>query len=291
MTPRQPAPTSTVPIGRGVGCVEREERRSSCQPVLLLSLRCRACEHEHALDAARRVRALLRPARSRLRQRRPSRDAQPRGDRGRAAVALALRAAPPRRAAGRAAARARPHAARRGAPARRGARRRRALPQARHGEPDPLVQGPRRRRRVREGARARARHARLLVDRATSRTPSQRAPPPRGSRPPSSARRASSREKLIATAVYGATIYAVDGTYDDCSRLSVELSFELDWAFVNVGLRAYYAEGSKTLAFEIAEQLGWELPDAVVGPIASGRDVLEGPPGLRRAARARPRRR
>jgi len=77
-------------------------------------------------------------------------------------------------------------------------------------------------------------------------------------------------EKLTATAVYGATIYAVDGTYDDCSRLSVELSFEVDWAFVNVGLRSYYAEGSKTIAFEIAEQLGWRLPDAVICPIASG---------------------
>ena len=77
-------------------------------------------------------------------------------------------------------------------------------------------------------------------------------------------------EKLVATAVYGAQIFAVNGSYDDCSRLSVELSFELDWAFVNVGLRSYYAEGSKTLAFEIAEQLGWELPDAVVAPIASG---------------------
>jgi len=77
-------------------------------------------------------------------------------------------------------------------------------------------------------------------------------------------------EKLIAKAVYGAQIFAVEGTYDDCSRLSVELSFEVDWAFVNVELRAYYAEGSKTLAFEVAEQLGWELPDAVVAPIASG---------------------
>jgi threonine synthase len=77
-------------------------------------------------------------------------------------------------------------------------------------------------------------------------------------------------EKLTATAVYGATIYAVDGSYDDCSRLTVELSFELEWAFVNVSLRSYYAEGSKTLAFEIAEQLGWRLPDAVVCPIASG---------------------
>ena len=77
-------------------------------------------------------------------------------------------------------------------------------------------------------------------------------------------------EKLTATAVYGATIYAVNGTYDDCSRLTVELSFELPWGFVNVGLRSYYAEGSKTVAFEIAEQLGWDLPDAVVAPIASG---------------------
>jgi threonine synthase len=77
-------------------------------------------------------------------------------------------------------------------------------------------------------------------------------------------------EKLVATAVYGATIYAVRGTYDDCSRLTIELSFELPWAFVNVSLRSYYAEGSKTLAFEVAEQLGWELPDVVVAPIASG---------------------
>jgi len=77
-------------------------------------------------------------------------------------------------------------------------------------------------------------------------------------------------EKLLAAAAYGATIYEVLGTYDDCSRLTVELSFELPWAFVNVGLRAYYAEGSKTLAFEIAEQRVWELPDVVVSPVASG---------------------
>src|SRR6185312_17018096 len=77
-------------------------------------------------------------------------------------------------------------------------------------------------------------------------------------------------EKLLAAAAYGATIYEVLGSYDDCSRLTVELSFELPWAFVNVGLRAYYAEGSKTLAFELAEQRGWELPDVVVSPIASG---------------------
>ena len=77
-------------------------------------------------------------------------------------------------------------------------------------------------------------------------------------------------EKLLATAVYGGEMYAVRGSYDDCSRLVIELAGELDWAFVNVNLRAYYAEGSKTLAFEIAEQLGWELPDAVIAPVASG---------------------
>jgi threonine synthase len=77
-------------------------------------------------------------------------------------------------------------------------------------------------------------------------------------------------EKLAAAAVYGPRIYAVDGTYDHCSRLSVELSFELPWGFVNVNLRSYYAEGSKTLAYEIAEQLGWEAPDAIAIPIASG---------------------
>ncbi len=78
-------------------------------------------------------------------------------------------------------------------------------------------------------------------------------------------------EKLVAASVFGATLYSVRGTYDDVSRLTIELSFELeDWGFTNVGLRSYYAEGSKTLAFEIAEQLGWRFPTAVVGPIASG---------------------
>ncbi|MFN8222858.1 MAG: threonine synthase [Gaiellales bacterium] len=77
-------------------------------------------------------------------------------------------------------------------------------------------------------------------------------------------------EKLGAAAVYGATLYAVDGHYDHCSRLSVELSFELPWGFVNVNLRSYYAEGSKTIAYEIAEQLGWRAPDVIAAPIASG---------------------
>jgi threonine synthase len=77
-------------------------------------------------------------------------------------------------------------------------------------------------------------------------------------------------EKLAATTIYGATIYGVHGSYDDCSRLVSELADEVDWGIVNVNLRTYYAEGSKTLAFEICEQLGWETPDAVVMPIGSG---------------------
>jgi threonine synthase len=77
-------------------------------------------------------------------------------------------------------------------------------------------------------------------------------------------------QKVLATGVYGTNLVAVRGTYDDVNRLCTELSGERDWAFVNVNVRPYYAEGSKTLGFEIAEQLGFELPDRVVAPIASG---------------------
>jgi threonine synthase len=77
-------------------------------------------------------------------------------------------------------------------------------------------------------------------------------------------------QKILATGVYGAKLVAVDGNYDDVNRLCTELSAEHPWAFVNVNLRPYYAEGSKTLAFEVAEQLGFELPDRVVCPVASG---------------------
>jgi threonine synthase len=77
-------------------------------------------------------------------------------------------------------------------------------------------------------------------------------------------------QKIVATGVYGTRLVAVRGNYDDVNRLCTELSGERPWAFVNVNMRPYYAEGSKTLAFETAEQLGWELPDRVVAPIASG---------------------
>ncbi len=77
-------------------------------------------------------------------------------------------------------------------------------------------------------------------------------------------------QKVIATGVYGTNLVAVNGNYDDVNRLCTELSGEHEWAFVNINMRPYYAEGSKTLAFETAEQLGFELPDRVVCPIASG---------------------
>jgi threonine synthase len=77
-------------------------------------------------------------------------------------------------------------------------------------------------------------------------------------------------QKLLATGVYGTRLVGVRGTYDDVNRLCTELAETRPWAFVNVNLRPYYAEGSKTLAYETVEQLGWTLPDRVVCPIASG---------------------
>lgn len=78
-------------------------------------------------------------------------------------------------------------------------------------------------------------------------------------------------QKVLATGVYGTNLVKIRGNYDDVNRLCLELSGEHEnWAFVNVNLRPYYGEGSKTLAYEIAEQLGFETPDRIVGPIASG---------------------
>jgi threonine synthase len=77
-------------------------------------------------------------------------------------------------------------------------------------------------------------------------------------------------QKILATGVYGTNLVSVRGNYDDVNRLCTELSAEHDWAFVNINLRPYYSQGSKTLAFETAEQLGFTLPDRVVCPVASG---------------------
>ncbi len=78
------------------------------------------------------------------------------------------------------------------------------------------------------------------------------------------------RAKIVTTAVYGGNLVAIDGNYDDVNRLCAELAGTYPWAFVNVNVRPFYAEGSKTLAYETAEQLGWETPDHVVVPVASG---------------------
>src|SRR4029079_10619823 len=112
------------------------------------------------------------------------------------------------------------------------------------------------------------------------------------------------RAKVLTTAVYGGTLLAVDGNYDDVNRLSTELAAEHeDWAFVNVNVRPYYAEGSKTLGYEVAEQLGWRVAGRIVvhagaGRAAAGADrgargvgvaADEGGQGLHRARQAGPR--
>jgi threonine synthase len=76
--------------------------------------------------------------------------------------------------------------------------------------------------------------------------------------------------KVIGAAIYGPTLVSVDGTYDDVNRLCSELVDSYHWAFVNTNMRPYYAEGSKTLGYEVAEQLGWRAPDHAVVPVASG---------------------
>jgi threonine synthase len=77
-------------------------------------------------------------------------------------------------------------------------------------------------------------------------------------------------QKVLATGIYGTNLVSVRGNYDDVNRLCTEVSGEHEWAFLNINMRPYYAEGSKTLAFETVEQLAWKLPDRVVAPIASG---------------------
>jgi len=84
------------------------------------------------------------------------------------------------------------------------------------------------------------------------------------------------QDKIVTSAVYGGNLIAVEGNYDDVNRLCAELASERPlWAFVNVNVRTYYAEGSKTLAFETAEQLGWQAPDHVVVPVASGSQLTK----------------
>ncbi len=142
--------------------------------------------------------------------------------------------------------------------------------QERRGQPDPLLQGPGRLGRQRPGPRARLRGARLRLDGNLANAVAAQA----------AALGVESyvfipadleEQKILATGVYGTNLVKVRGNYDDVNRLCTELSGEKDgWAFVNVNMRPYYAEGSKTIAYEVAEQLGWETPDRIVAPVASG---------------------
>lgn len=91
--------------------------------------------------------------------------------------------------------------------------------------------------------------------------------------------------KVVTTSIFGGTLIAVEGNYDQVNRLCGEILGEHpDWGFVNVNLRTYYAEGSKTLAFEVAEQLGWTAPDHVVVPIGSGSQLTKIAKGFRELA-------
>jgi threonine synthase len=92
--------------------------------------------------------------------------------------------------------------------------------------------------------------------------------------------------KVIASAVYTDSLVAVKGNYDDVNRLASEIAGEEEgWAFVNVNVRPYYAEGSKTLGYEVAEQLGWRLPQQVVIPVASGSQLTKVDKGFSELAR------
>jgi threonine synthase len=76
--------------------------------------------------------------------------------------------------------------------------------------------------------------------------------------------------KLLGSAIFGPTILAIAGTYDDVNRLCTQVADRYGWGFVNINLRSYYAEGAKTMGFEIVEQLGWRFPDHLVSPVAGG---------------------
>ncbi|MFQ5340653.1 MAG: threonine synthase [Anaerolineae bacterium] len=91
--------------------------------------------------------------------------------------------------------------------------------------------------------------------------------------------------KIAASLVYGPTVMAVDGNYDDVNRLCSILADQKGWAFVNVNMRPYYSEGAKTLGFEVAEQLGWRAPDHIVVPMASGSLLVKIKKGLDEFAR------
>ena len=254
-------------------------------------LRCRVCETEYPAGRERDLRALLRAARAGLRlgRGRAGRlaraiEAGPRSLWRYAALLPAAAAAGRRRRPGLDA--ARPGAA----PCRARSASARCCLKLDHANPTHSFKDRVVAVAAAKARRVRARDARVRVDRQPRRTPSPRARPRRAcARSIFCPARARAGEAARDGGLRRRRSTRVRGSYDDCSRLVVELAGEVDWGFVNVNLRAYYAEGSKTLAFEIAEQLGWETPDAVVMPDRLRLDVHEDLAGLRavRAARAR----
>ncbi|MGH7500584.1 MAG: threonine synthase [Longimicrobiales bacterium] len=92
--------------------------------------------------------------------------------------------------------------------------------------------------------------------------------------------------KIVGTSIHGANLVRVRGTYDDVNRLCAQIADRFGWGIVNVNLRAYYGEGSKTMAWEIAEQLGWRMPDAVIAPMAGGSLVTRLDKGFKEVAAA-----
>ena len=237
-------------------------------------LSCRECGATHRARPVLRLRRVLRPARGRLRVRR--RD--PRVDRGRPAEHLALPAiccrsrrpcATPRTSSPAAPRWCRPTTwPASSACARCGSR----------------TTAPTRRTRSRTGSSASRWPPRVSSASppwparrpATSPTPSRPPrPAPASGRSCSSPRTSSSRRSSRPPCT-AATLVAVEGNYDDVNRVASELAGEHeDWAFVNVNVRPYYAEGSKTLGYEVAEGLGWRLPQQVVIPVASGSQLTK----------------
>ena len=86
--------------------------------------------------------------------------------------------------------------------------------------------------------------------------------------------------KILGTSVYGANVIGVNGTYDQVNRLCTQVAFKYGWGFVNINLRPFYAEGSKTMGFEIAEQLGWRVPQHVVVPDGRRQPDRQDPQGV-----------
>ena len=120
---------------------------------------------------------------------------------------------------------------------------------------------------------------------ATSPTASRRTPRGSASSAACSSPTTSKPGKLLGSAIFGPTILAIAGNYDDVNRLCTQVADRYGWGFVNINLRSYYAEGAKTMGFEIVEQLGWRYPQHLVSPVAGGTLLPRIVRGLARAAR------